>query len=119
MQYYNVKASSPKNKLGSWTNGSANVFTTAKRYAEVFNEIIGKEICDEDYGHTEFLLLKCIWNELSNIYSGLAAGVKSDLKTAATSGVDELIDFASLYDYIYKKYGNYDGFGSDFLEKGI
>lgn len=92
----------------------SNALEFANTFAGVFHSTC------KDAGDSDFDKLKFAWGKMNEFYLGLSDGDKSSLKNADKDDPsDPLKDFAALYDYVYWKYGNYDGFGSDFISRGI
>lgn len=92
----------------------SNALEFANTFAGVFHSTC------KDAGDSDFDKLKFAWGKMNDFYLGLSDGDKSSLKNADKDDPsDPLKDFAALYDYVYWKYGNYDGFGSDFISRGI
>lgn len=117
LQHYGYGGSDLTN-VGTWSN-PATVLDTASEYANAFIKVLGDDACQLS-GNSDFTKIKSVWNGLAAIYEQVPDLEQVKLADADKDDPsDPLKDFAALYDYVYWKYGNYDGFGSDFISRGI
>ena len=116
MAYYNA----PEAAVGSWYNPAATgqPLHSASAYANAFVKVLRNDPCKND-GSSDYLKVKDVWKGLESIYSGLDDGDKSFLASASIEGEDITNHFAALYDHIYHRYGNYDGFGTNFAGRSV
>ena len=116
MAYYNA----PEANVGSWSNPAAegNPLHSAEAYANAFIKLLRNDPCHND-GSSDYLKVKDVWKGLEAIYDGLESDDKSFLAGVSIKGEDITNQFAALYDHIYHRYGNYDGFGTDFASRGV
>ena len=117
MQYYNV--SGPAN-VGSKSNPAATdkPLHSASAYANAFVKVLRNDPCKGD-GSSDYLKVKDVWKGLEAIYTGLDSSDKLTLQNASIEGEDITNQFAALYDHIYHRYGNYDGFGTNFAGRSV
>lgn len=122
MDYYGYSSTNPRNagRVGNWYNPAAEgkPLHSASAYANAFVTLLRNDPCKQD-GSSEYLKVKDVWKGSESIYSGLSSDDKSTLATASIVGADPVNEFAALYDHIYHKYGNYDGFGTNFVGRSV
>ena len=100
------------NRINAATWNSNHTISSAQEFANTFTAIFHSS-CDNE-GNYDYNKIKFAWSQMEAAYSLLD---EEDQTALHKSEPASLQDFATLYDTIFKKYANYDGFGSDFADR--